>query len=194
MARDEVERSLREAHDRGDKEEVTRLLVASYGPEILGFLAVVMRDEEAARDVFSQVTESIWRHLERFGGRSTFRTWAYAIARNAAFRARQKKEMERLRTGQAEGLVATPKSTTRPYLRTENKERLAQLRATLDPESQALLTLRIDRNMSWTEIAEVLADEPLDDPSLRRAAARERKRFERLKERLRASMHEGPHG
>ncbi len=59
-------------------------------------------------------------------------------------------------------------------------DRLASLRESLEPEEQTLLILRVDRGLSWKEIATVLAeseDAPPDAVALR-------KRFERLKERL----------
>jgi len=71
---------------------------------------------------------------------------------------------------------------------------LARLRASLSVEEQTLLVLRVDRELEWEEIAEVLGPGPEDDdtppggggarPAARRAAAL-RKRFERLKARLR---------
>jgi RNA polymerase sigma-70 factor, ECF subfamily len=59
-------------------------------------------------------------------------------------------------------------------------DRLASLRASLKPEDQTLLILRVDKGLSWKEIANVFAeagDAPPDPAALR-------KRFERLKERL----------
>jgi RNA polymerase sigma-70 factor (ECF subfamily) len=64
---------------------------------------------------------------------------------------------------------------------------LDRLKAQLDPGEQTLLTLRVDRQLSWSEVADVLAEdgERLDEPVLR-------KRFERLKDKLtRAARGEG---
>jgi DNA-directed RNA polymerase specialized sigma24 family protein len=62
---------------------------------------------------------------------------------------------------------------------------LEALRATLTPEEQSLLTLRVDRELSWREVAEVMAEEgrPADEPALR-------KRFGRLKEKLAGAARE----
>jgi hypothetical protein len=84
-----------------------------------------------------------------------------------------------------ERLTATVRTATQPYLRTEVKQAFARLREALAPEEQELLTLRVDRNLDWSEIAQVLADEPLDPASQRRASATCRKRFERLTDKLR---------
>ncbi|MFK7987165.1 MAG: RNA polymerase sigma factor [Sandaracinaceae bacterium] len=187
-----AERALRDARRAHGTAEVAAKLVALYGPELLGFLAAMLRDEEAARDVFADVSEALVRDIGRFEERASYRTWAYSVARHAALNRLRQRSPRRLDTARMNALPASPRSSTRPYLKTENKERLARLRAELNPASQALLTLRIDRAMSWTEIAEVLAEAPLDDEvARRREAAKVRKRFERLKARLRASMHGG---
>ena len=44
--------------------------------------------------------------------------------------------------------------------------------------------LRIDRELEWRAIAQIMSDESLDDDALTREAASLRKRFERLKEKL----------
>jgi len=56
----------------------------------------------------------------------------------------------------------------------ERHQALAQIRATLDPEDQELLTLRVDRELEWEEISVVL-----DSTSVAL-----RKRFERLTRRM----------
>jgi RNA polymerase sigma-70 factor, ECF subfamily len=66
--------------------------------------------------------------------------------------------------------------------------RVAKLRAELDPEDQTLLILRVNRQLPWRDIARIMTDEgdASDDDELKRRAAALRKRFERLKEELRA--------
>jgi RNA polymerase sigma-70 factor (ECF subfamily) len=50
-----------------------------------------------------------------------------------------------------------------------------------------LLILRVDRGMDWRDLAAAMGDEnaPLEGADLDREAARLRKRFERIKDRLR---------
>ena len=50
---------------------------------------------------------------------------------------------------------------------------------------RTLLVLRVDRRMPWRDIARVMAD---DGDDLERLSASLRKRFERVKERLRAHL------
>jgi RNA polymerase sigma-70 factor (ECF subfamily) len=79
------------------------------------------------------------------------------------------------------------RSQTRPHLRTEVKVGFAAIRATLDEADRMLLVLRVDRNMSWNDVARVMADEDDDDSDeeLARAAARLRKRFQSVKDSIR---------
>ena len=62
-----------------------------------------------------------------------------------------------------------------PHLRTEVKSDVQKLREELTEEEQTLLILRVDRNLDWREVADILE---IEEPALR-------KRFERLKDKLR---------
>ena len=53
----------------------------------------------------------------------------------------------------------------------------------LPVNDRTLLILRVDRRMSWLEIAEILGEDP-DPAALKRRSVALRKRFERLKESL----------
>jgi len=79
-------------------------------------------------------------------------------------------------------LAAAARTTTVPWQRTEVKDEVSRLRESLPVDDQTLLILRIDRKMSWREIAHILGE--TQEPALR-------KRFERIKERLRALVRPG---
>jgi RNA polymerase sigma-70 factor, ECF subfamily len=66
------------------------------------------------------------------------------------------------------------------------------LRERLSEDDQTLLVLRIDKELSWKEIAAVMSGrgEELDDAALRRWSARLRQRFRKVKERLRVMAKE----
>ncbi len=83
-------------------------------------------------------------------------------------------------------LIVRMRTTTLANLGGKRATRAERLRAQLEPDEQMLLTLRLDRELDWREIAVVLEDEPpADDAAVTRAAAALRKRFERIKEKLR---------
>lgn len=174
--------------DAGEDKLAATLAIESYGAEVLRFISAMLRDEGASSDVFGQACEDIWCGIPTMRWHSTFRTWCYSVARNAChrhLRSPGRRSVPLSEAAELEKLTATVRAATQPYLRTEVKEAFSRLREALSPEEQELLTLRIDRNLDWNEISQVLADEPLAPASQRRAAATCRKRFERLTEKLR---------
>src|SRR5262252_7389603 len=92
-----MEAQIREALDAGDFERAATLAIRGYGPEILGYLAVLVRDREAATELFAQFSEALWKGLPRFRRESTLRTWAYAVAWRTAKRAQRDRRRNRAR-------------------------------------------------------------------------------------------------
>jgi RNA polymerase sigma-70 factor (ECF subfamily) len=189
--REELERQIRAACDGGDFRGAATAAIRGYGPELFGFLVGFHRTEEDASEVFSVVAEAVWAGLDRFDWKCSFRTWSYVIARNASMRYR-KHERRHARgrvsledAADVSRLTAQARSDTASYLRSETKSRVAALREGLSVEERMLLSLRVDRELSWNDIGRVMhGEEPLDDEALRREAARMRKRFQAVKAKL----------
>jgi RNA polymerase sigma-70 factor (ECF subfamily) len=137
--------------------------------------------------------EDLWLGLPAFAWRSSARTWAYILARNAASRQaraphrRQARNLTFERHVPISQLVADVRARTVAHRRTETKDRFRALRDRLEPEDQMLLILRVDRELSWQDLSHVmLGDDPSVTPqALAREASRLRKRFERIKTELR---------
>jgi RNA polymerase sigma-70 factor (ECF subfamily) len=170
------------AYDRAATEALER-----YGAELYGYLIVVIGENDAG-EVFGQVCEDLWRGLPTFAFRCSLRTWLYVLARNATSRYRRS-PWHLLRTGDSKltGIVDRARTSTAEWRRTGIKDRVRELRDSLDPEDRALLVLRIDRNLSWDDCARVMLEvDVADDADVAREAARLRKRFQLLKDDLRA--------
>lgn len=189
----DVEKLVRDAFDARQYERAATLTIEYYGPELLGFLVGYLRDADAASEVFADFSEAFWKALPAFELRCSIRTFAYKIARRTAGHYRDGAQRRRRAHVPSEltaltGAVERVRTATVVYLRTEIKDQFQQLRASLPEEDQLLLVLRVDRGLSWIELAEVvLADEPAPDAErLKTEAARLRKRFQLAKERLRA--------
>jgi RNA polymerase sigma-70 factor (ECF subfamily) len=168
--------------DAGDLSGSATEALRGYGPQILGYLTAVMRDEDDAHDVFSQFAEDLWRGLPGFRRESSVRTWAFRLAWHAASRYARDPYRKRHRpilTTEASKIAEQVRSTMSTYAPGGRADRLLKLRESLEPEEQTLLILRVDKAMPWEDVAEVLrADgEPATPAALR-------KRFERLKEKL----------
>jgi len=180
-ARADVQARVQELVDAGDASGAATAALRALGPEILRFLRSILRDEEDAADAFSHFSENLWRGLPRFRRQSSLRTWAYRIAWNSAFTLRNDawhRHKQRFATGEASRLAEEIRTKT--VVRVERqRDALEDLRRTLSPEEQALLVLRVDRELAWEEIAEILSAEgkPVQALTLM-------KRFERLKNRL----------
>lgn len=161
-----------------------------YGAELYGFLVHLLGDESAADEVWAQTVEDLWRGLPTFSARCSVRTWLYVLARHAAARYRRTpfhRAARRAGDSKLDGLVDRARSRTQPWQRTEIKDRLRDLRESLDDEARCLLALRLDRGMSWQEIARVTLGVEAPEPrALARESDRLRKRFQLLKEDLRA--------
>src|SRR5574341_677917 len=165
----------------GDLKGAATETIQWLGPEVLGYLMATVKAEADAAEVLSQWAEDLWRGLPGFRGESSLRTWSYKIAYHAAARfARDpyRQRGQRFETTMASRIADDVRRSS--MLRQDQRERqLAALRAALDPDEQTLLILRIDRRLSWREVAEVLAEgtAPADEATLR-------KRFERIRDKL----------
>lgn len=193
---DELEAGIRQACDAEDVGLATRRALEGYGDEILRFLVSLAGDETLANDAFCLFCEHLWKGLPGFRWESKLRTWCYVVARNALRATRNEAHRRRpivpLEDAQAEEIAERLRSTTALYLRTEAKNKVAELRRQLDPFDQDMLVLRIGRRMSWLEIARVMheGDGEPEAAELKREAARLRKRFQRSKDALEALLRE----
>ncbi len=179
---------LREIIARGDFDRATEQALRSYGPELIGWLCSILPGHADAYDAFSRMSEDLWKSLRRFDGRCSLRAWCYMLARHAASRVRsragQRREVLVSQIPSIAQAVTQIWNTTR-----RNQKRVqdvyAEIRTLLDEEDQTLLALRVDRNLAWRDIAQVLLGEAATPAELARKAAAQRKQFERVKTRLR---------
>lgn len=167
----------------GDLEGAATAAIRTLGPRILGYLRAVLRDEGDAAEAFAGFAEDLWRGLPRFRRECAFRTWAFKLAWNAALHVRDdafRRRGRRLETGEASRLADEIRRSS--VARVEHElAALDRLRDALTPEERTLLVLRVDQQLAWDEIAEIVSGdgEPVTATTLR-------KRFERLKDRLAA--------
>jgi RNA polymerase sigma-70 factor, ECF subfamily len=185
-----VEERLREHMAAGDLSGATTEAVQGLGPQVAGYLRMLLRDEADVADALSEWAESIWRGLRSFEGRSSFKTWAYRLAYTSAMKqlgqARRRREV-RLPTSELSALVQEVRTST---LSVERRQRqLDELRARLSADERILLFLRVDQRLSWQEVAVVLStgDAGASPQNLR-------KRFQRLKTKIAGLARKRPSG
>ena len=187
-AADPRDAELRALIARGELERATEEALREYGPDLIGWLCSTLPTTADAQDAFSRMSEELWKSLRRFDGRCAVRTWCYMLARHAAARVRG-------RTGKRrEVLVSQIPSLQQAVTRIWNtsqrdakraRDVYAEIRPLLDDDDQTLLILRVDRNLAWRDIAQVLLGEHATPADLTRKSATLRKHFERVKVRLR---------
>ena len=161
---------------RAAAEEVIR----AHGPRIKLYLLALLREPDVADDAYSVWCEWILAAVGRYQGASSLRTWAFGVAHNAARRVRDDAFRRRRCSLSRAGVSRTAARITSSR---ERRERAAQLleaiRARLSLDDQGLIALRLEHGLAWRSIAAILSGgEPV-------SAAALRKRFERLKDRIR---------
>lgn len=191
------EQGIRAAVEVGDHDQAATLAIELYGHEIFSFIGSQLREPHASGDAFSDFSELFWRTLPTFEWRCSLRTWMYLLARRALSRERRdarKRNRHETALSDAERLpqvVAQARTATALHLRTATKDRFQDLRAELSEEDQMVLVLRVDRGLSWAELAEVmLASDKPTSSQLATEAARLRKRFQLAKAQLRKRAEE----
>jgi RNA polymerase sigma-70 factor (ECF subfamily) len=187
--RERVEQEIRELCQRGDIGGAVERALQGYGMEIMRLMASVLHNPELAKDAFSVFCESLLKGLPAFRWESSFRTWAYRLARNACYQLAHSpaaRETPVSDSGIPEASLRQ-RSDTRPWQRTSVKERFRQLRESLDPEDRMLLLLRVDQRLPWTEVARVMwdSDEEATSAAITRKATALRQQFQRVKTHLR---------
>lgn len=156
--------------------------IRGYGPQLLGYLRATLRDPVDADEAFAMCCADLWQALPHFRRECRMRVWVYRLAWTAAMRVAgdtYRRKRRRLATGELSALVEQVRSQTVPHQRSSVRDAVTRLRDELATEDRALLILKVDRRLSWSEIAEVLAQDgtPVAEVTLR-------KRYERIKQRL----------
>lgn len=184
------EETIRKAFEANDMRAATRAALESYGGEIYALLRSMHVVDQDAEDAFSMFAERLFVTMQAFRWGCSMRTWAYRLARNASRDLRRASKAGRnqpLSDASLSALVVQVRTQTASYLADAKKDAFARLRDELPEDDRELLVLRVDRSMEWGDIARVFLEEDSpDDEALKREAARLRKRFQLVKDKLRA--------
>ena len=185
-----LEAGITEEFDDKRYEAAAERLLKSYGPQVLGYLVRALGDPAEASEVYAMFCEDLWKGLPTFEKRSSFRTWSYRLATSARAHFRRDPGRRRgrpLMSDELNALAEKVRTDTLPYLKTDVKDRFAALRRELSEEEQLLLTLRVDRDMDWKDIALIFAEtaDEISEVELDSRSAALRQKFKRTKDKLR---------
>ncbi len=139
---------------RGNQEAFSEL-VRKYSRPLTMMILKLVRDEDEARDISQTAFLRAYEGFPRFTMASSFRTWLYSIALNAA-----RDQMRRRKPViSQEVLPELPDPAESPGEQLDKFRNVERLRAAVAqlPEKQRLtLQLRIYEEMDYEEIAKVL--------------------------------------
>jgi RNA polymerase sigma-70 factor (ECF subfamily) len=188
---DEIEAEVGAALDARDFDLALTCTIRGYGGELLGFIEARVGNLNDAREAFGWFAEDLWRSLPKFERACSMRTWAYALARHAAARFRVREQAPRKRAvplSRVSRLSLLMLAEASRDAEPRREERVAKLRSQLSEEEQTLLTLRVDRELGWKDVARILTFDgrSADESELERESLRLRQRFHVLKAKLRA--------
>ena len=187
-----VESLAQAAWSRRDFSTAATIVYEAYGREIYSFLLAQLANFSSVDDVFSQYNEDFWRGLPAFEWRCSIRAWCYQLARNAAHRYRRSPHNDRKRhtplsqSPWVDAALQSQRTSTLQHQQTEVKNEFQRLRERLEQDDQELLILRVDRDLSWHDVAHAMLDpeQTFDESVLRRKEAALRQRYTQVKKRL----------
>ncbi len=159
-----------------------------YGGEIRGWLYRRFQCHDTVNDMYSTFSLYFWTWFPSFKWESSLRTWMYSIARRVCYSSltRHHEPLSQLPQNLSALIIKENKTITtykHPDIDAAYQNLIDQF---LNQEEKDLLVWRIDRQMSWNEIAQILSDEGfLDESELKKRATAIRVQFSRIKSKLR---------
>jgi len=128
-----------------------------HGSSVFRYCREALRDRTLAEDVHQQVFIAAFRDLPRFSGRSTVRTWLFAITRHRVLDAAKSRRRARSHVeGEDAAHVADPRPS--PGERLDDvrlREALVTCLQKLPPHVVTAVLLRFQQGFTFEEMAEV---------------------------------------
>ncbi len=189
----EIEDRIKEAFEIADYDTAATLFIEQFGGDILEFLAGRLNDPPDVAEVFSIFAENFWKALPGFQWRTTMRSWALVLARNAAYHFRNSPEKRLVhpttissKKSKFAQAVTKLRDVTKMHLCTEVKSQMRKIYDELPDDDRSLLFLRIDKQLSWQDIAVIMSGqgEEMKQAERKQWANRLRQRFHVVKQRL----------
>jgi RNA polymerase sigma-70 factor (ECF subfamily) len=142
---------------RGDRRALESLLREVH-PLVFNVCRRTLGDDADAADASQNALLNVARNIERFDGRSSFTTWVYRIAANAAIdegrrRQRRRRRMVELDRDTADTALV---EVTDSSAGVEDSDELATLLRQLPEEFKMAVVLRDVMDLDYDEIARIL--------------------------------------
>jgi len=133
-------------------------LVRLYGDEMFRFCVHTLANPADGEELAQEVLTAACRSLPRFRGRSTLRTWLYRVARNKLtdFYQRQGRGPRKTLPYETVELADSDPDAEAEMVLVQRRQRLARALSSLGPEDRQVLSLRVDQELPYAEIARIL--------------------------------------
>jgi RNA polymerase sigma-70 factor (ECF subfamily) len=148
---------------RRDDRRAIALIDASYGDSVYRFIRTIVQRDDLADDVYQTTLVEAFRDLRAFAGRSSVRTWLFAIARHRCLDALK---MERRRGARFTSVEQLPE-TADPAMATDQRLSDSQLVAALEhclaevgSEVRMVLVMRFTEGFGYDDIARICGARP----------------------------------
>lgn len=156
-----VEAPALEALQRGDRRAALTQVMRLYGDAIYRHCYGTLLDADLAADVHQTVFVEAWRDLARFSGRSSFKTWLFAIARHRCLDALKIGKRRRARFTADEDAPEPADAAPDAEASLAERSMLPPLERCLDtlrPESRTAVLLRFQEAMSYEEMGQATGE------------------------------------
>jgi RNA polymerase sigma factor (sigma-70 family) len=169
--------------ERASFAHATSLILDQYGSELRAFLSARTNNRMSMEEVYSIVSEDVWKGLPNFRFQGRVRSWIYAVARNALARHRKRKQRWHSRHVAAEPDEYHAAERVSMPTQLDHTAELLPLLSELPADDRQLLEQRLVSALPWREIA--LSRGKTSPVELARESARLRKRYQIVVQNLR---------
>ena len=154
-----------------DREASFRDLASLLYPPLHGYFVRQQFSVDEAHDLTQESLVGIYKGLASFRAESRLTTWAFAIAKNTALKARRAQQAQKRGEptlplddqhleGRSENARASSPSPLQTVLDQERRDKLRQAVETLPPRMRAAFTMHLYQERSRGDIADALGVSP----------------------------------
>lgn len=131
-------------------------LVKRYQRDIYGLACRMVGDPEEARDVMQQAFLQAFVHLREFRQQSAFRTWLFRITLNQCYNFLKGRKRYGEPVDVQDLVLEAEDSPEGNLVAQQERARLYQALEKLPAKQRAVIALKLEQNLSYQEIAQVL--------------------------------------
>jgi RNA polymerase sigma-70 factor (ECF subfamily) len=131
-------------------------LVKKYQREVYGLVCRIVCDAEEAKDLTQQAFLQAFVHIRSFRQQAQFRTWLFRIAINQSYNYLKSKKKFGEMLDCDECVLVGEGSPEADLVTQEERRRLQAALARLPAKQRAVITLKLEKGLSYEEISQIL--------------------------------------